>query len=93
MREHIAHLESELAGAMNQLAITESRGRAFEQPAIEAITVGDFERLQETIAAHTATWDALDEEVGVLKADIRVLRALLAACQEWLQASEAQAAG
>jgi hypothetical protein len=85
MHEHIAHLESELTAATDQLNDMESGARESAQYAKEAIEAGDYRRAHEAIVSDQATWELLDEEVGILKADIRVLRVLLAECRDWLE--------
>jgi len=88
MHEHIAHLESELAIAVHTLAQMEGNVDAGHQRADAAFNARDYEAFRQIVTELDANWETRDEEVGLLKADIRVLRVLLAECHEWLETAQ-----
>lgn len=86
MREHIAHLESELATAVGTLRERQAMAIHAVERAATALRSNDRAAARSAIADYHRDFDSVDDEAGVLQADIHVLRAILAECYAWLDA-------
>jgi len=85
MRAHVAHLESELAVATQQLNVIELGAADRARGAQDAIDAWDYSLARDALLRDHVTGEPLDEKIGVLEADIRVLGILLGECHEWLR--------
>lgn len=83
LRADIAALETELADQTRRLEAARSDALAFEQQAIEAIRAGDDRSAREALIRQRDVVDA----VGVLEADIQVLREALAELSRFVECS------
>jgi hypothetical protein len=91
MHGHIAYLESELAAVLEKLAAMNAGVAALEARVTPAIERHDIAAAR-TMIEQFGSWEERDEEVGLLKTDVRVLRTLLAECREWLETAERERA-
>jgi Tfp pilus assembly protein PilX len=84
MREHIAGLESELATDVDRLAQLQASRATFFKRAEAALASEDHRVAHAVLVESIRNADADNDEVGAVKADIHVLRAILAECYDWL---------
>jgi phage shock protein A len=87
LRAEIASLEAEMAESQRALADLEAKMRAAETRAMEAIRAGD----QQAARASLLEQGAHAEKAGALADDLKVLRAILDECHDFINKMAADA--
>jgi len=83
LRQQIRELETELVAATRKLADARSRSETIERRAMDAVRAGDDRVARDALVElqpHV-------EEAALIEADIKVLRALLSECDDFLRHS------